>query len=147
MRHTTGDVFTVAHSLARISPTALGHGVNARGAAGGIAAIVFNYYPEASTAYLNAIRPTRQDDNPRMLGKVQLVRSQGLTIANMWTQTEPGPNAKEWAVMSCLHKTLRQWPGNLVIPLIGGGIGGLDPDKLVHDFTKFFDDRLVLVTQ
>lgn len=56
-----------------------------------------------------------------------------LIVVNCYTQFEPGANAEIVWLASCLKKINYDFKGQtLAIPLIGGGIGGLNPLKVIE---------------
>lgn len=68
-----------------------------------------------------------------MPGDVQIIEAEdGLDIANLASQRNPGPDATVEALVTSLAALLRdELPydvDEVRVPLIGGGIGGIDPD-------------------
>lgn len=61
-----------------------------------------------------------------------------LFIVNGYTQYKPGPDAKYWALESCIWKVCQKFPGKeIYIPMIGSGIGGLDEDETLKIFENY----------
>lgn len=169
MIYIKGDMFEVAKAYQAVGIVpVIGHGVNCRGVMGaGVAAIVRERFPEAYTAYIRACRSYRHqtewwfnNSHRSPVGKAQLVTCTetldlySVTIANMFTQVNPGPDARlhhiTKAIRSTLDRTIKDskaaqlMPPPVVIPMIGAGIGGLDRDDVLMELTAF-GDRLVVV--
>lgn len=144
-----GDIFEIAKAMTAypFPDVTLGHGCNMKGLMGaGIAKTVREKYPHAYSAYKIACNEQRYK-----LGEVQFVGQQGnnITIANMFTQEHPGPDAKMWAIERAILKAMERdtekgWKIPLVIPMIGAGIGGLDPKDVMSVYEQF-NDNLVVV--
>lgn len=112
--------------------TVVGHGVNVAGVMGaGFAKIISDGFPEVKKAYQVAC-----SNGTLTPGKTQLVQSSrnGVYIANIASQDNPGPYARlEWlqfGLEDMYNKIKPLAVNNLIsvrLPLIGAGIGGLDP--------------------
>ncbi|SIM04943.1 RNase III inhibitor [Mycobacteroides abscessus subsp. abscessus] len=118
----TGDLF--AHPA-----EALAHGVNCIGVAGaGVAAVMKRRYPNAIYQYEVIAR--RGDLQP---GGALICPGgpSDRAIIHCASQNQPGPDATEQWLRSSLTQGLdlarKQGIASVALPLIGGGIGGLDP--------------------
>lgn len=117
----TGDLF--AHPA-----EALAHGVNCIGVVGGLASMMANHYPDALTKYVILAR-----NGELAPGSALFTRNVGKdrAIIHCASQNQPGPDATEEWLRSSLTQGLdlarKQGIGSVALPLIGGGIGGLDP--------------------
>lgn len=61
-----------------------------------------------------------------------------LYVVNAYTQYQPGKDAKYWALESCIWKICQRFAGQKIyIPMIGSGIGGLDPDATLKIFEQY----------
>lgn len=123
----------------------VGHGVNVRGLMGaGFAKLVADRYPNVKKTYVMACM-----DGTLTMGQTQLlVAEPGVWVANIASQERPGRDAREvWlsSALDSMYLQLRQHTGphgcvqgnlqsgqytghiNVRLPLIGAGIGGLDP--------------------
>lgn len=118
----TGDLF--AHTA-----EALAHGVNTRGVAGaGVAKIMKQRYPNAIHQY--EVLARRGELQPG--GAMITPGGPGdRPIIHCASQNEPGPDARpEWLQSSLtagLDLAVQHGISSVALPLIGGGIGGLDP--------------------
>ena len=145
MINVKGDMFEIAEAVrAAGKGVIIGHGCNRQGLMGaGVAALVRDRYPLAYTMYAAAC-----DREEFGLGQAQFVQVDApkkITIANMFTQDMPGPDAKMWAIERAILLTLKTFNAPVVIPEIGAGIGGLDRGQVMSVLEQF-DDRLVVVT-
>lgn len=120
----TGDLF--AHDA-----EALAHGVNCRGIAGaGVAALMKRYYPDAISQY--EVLARRGDLQP---GGAMLTPGGpgGRPILHCASQDRPGADARaDWLRSSLtvgLDLAIAHGIGSVALPLIGGGIGGLEPSE------------------
>ncbi len=129
--------------------TIIGHGCNCIGSySAGFAGVVANNYPEAKWKYYAHIEAN--EDYPRFLaGTVNLVKVEdNLIIANLFTQVQPGPNAKIGYIIEALDKLTSYNFGKDVdirIPMIGAGIGGLDPDDVLWSLLYLSGDLDVYI--
>lgn len=118
--------------------TVIAHGVNTRGVMGGFAGLIDKRFPVDAAQYRAAcshaaVAPGRAfitgtDDAPE---------GPNLWIAHVASQREPGPDARvEWLIsgLNDMYEQLANDLGNedarrvvVRLPLIGGGIGGIDP--------------------
>lgn len=65
-------------------------------------------------------------------------------VYNMYTQISPGPNAHLEMVVQTVSELVKRHPNDSIgIPLIGAGIGGLDPVEVIKSLLSF-DITLVL---
>lgn len=72
--------------------------------------------------------------------------TQEVLVANMYTQYKPGPDAKYWAIQSCLYKINKDHPGKrILLPQIGSGIGGLNWDKVERIIKEELKDMYVTI--
>lgn len=117
-----GDLFTHPDQ-------ALAHGVNCEGVVGGLAAAMMNAYPDALTQYIAAARAGELEP-----GSALFTRNAGKdrVIIHCASQRLPGADATEGWLRSSLTAGLKLAADNgitsVALPLIGGGIGGLDPE-------------------
>lgn len=107
----------------------VGHGVNVRGLMGaGFAKLVADRYPNVKKTYVMACM-----DGTLTMGQTQLlVAEPGVWVANIASQERPGRDAREvWlsSALDSMYLQLGQHTGHIDVrlPLIGAGIGGLDP--------------------
>lgn len=112
----------------------VGHGVNVRGLMGaGFAKLVADRYPNVKKTYVMACM-----DGTLTMGQTQLlVAEPGVWVANIASQERPGRDAREVWLGSALDSMYLQLNCHGVghgtnsidvrLPLIGAGIGGLDP--------------------
>lgn len=139
--HRVGDIFNT--DLENI-----GHGTNCRGIMGsGIAAQVADRFPETEAMY-KILCDARGED---LAGTIQPVldydreRKRNVTIINMFTQVEPGPNADydllDHAVRDALGYIEQSKSNSLAIPKVGAGVGGLDWDKVEEIIADAVDDH------
>lgn len=127
------------------NPCLIAHGCNAQGKMNsGFAKQIRLRFPLAYMAY-------REDwaNGDTVLGSVGFVRCEdSITIANCTTQVYYGrtPGVKYAsldAVVTCLNTVVnyvKKLPSPILLPLIGGGLGGLDSDELISKFKEIFDD-------
>ncbi|CPU57764.1 RNase III inhibitor [Mycobacteroides abscessus] len=121
----TGDLFV--HSA-----EALAHGVNCQGVTGGLASVMADRYPDAMTQYVILAQQGRITPGSAVFTRNR-GREAGLgrPIIHCASQNQPGPDATEQWLRASLTQGLdlahKQGIGSVALPLIGGGIGGLDP--------------------
>lgn len=120
--------------LLEATETIIAHQVNCFGVAGGLAAAVFEKWPDAENDYLQAIEriPRRE----AMLGIAQLTGQQrdGHIICNLYGQYHPGadyrPEALEDA-LRCLGRIARRNNASVALPYkLSCGICGGDWDEV-----------------
>ena len=136
------DMFDIA---ALHSPVSITHGVNCKGVMGaGVAKQIRSRYPRAYESY----RRLCLSQGDTLLGKVQVVRIPDTTTAvvNCFTQVNLGADARLNAVETCLSKLVSYDNSTVIMPLIGAGIGGLNPNDVIR-FMQTLPDRFILVTQ
>ncbi|QBZ72669.1 ADP-ribosyltransferase [Gordonia phage GodonK] len=110
---------------------AYAHGVNTMGRMGaGVAKIVADTWPECRDAY---IAMCAHGFNP---GETYAWRSDtGIWVYNVASQRFPGRDARLYWLKDGLEDMYLHARGNLVksisMPVIGGGIGGLDPNDCI----------------
>lgn len=120
--------FVIEHGDLFAHPAeALAHGVNCRGYVGGLASAMADRYASAMLKYSQAAY--RGDLRP---GQALLTSDRsGRVIIHCASQREPGPDATEQWLRESLTAGLEQADehgiASVAVPLIGGGIGGLDP--------------------
>ena len=137
----TGNLFD---SKAKI----IGHGANACGVMGaGIAKTFRDKYPEMYKNYVELCMQHKPED---MVGRVYIwdkdfmqLKSEHV-VANIFSQDQPGPNAKlEWLVDG-LYRVFNyaRYMGfdKIAIPQIGCGIGGLEWDTVKAELYHHFND-------
>lgn len=113
----------------------IGHGVNTQGLMGaGFAAQIAARFPDVKSAYIDACRHPHACSRLRP-GAAQIVAVAGqgtFYIANVASQDFPGAHASETWLGEALADMYRRLDVGLHrvtvrLPLIGAGIGGLDP--------------------
>ncbi|SIE00833.1 macro domain-containing protein [Mycobacteroides abscessus] len=139
----TGDLF--------VHPAeALAHGVNCQGVAGaGVAAIMKQRYPNAIYQYEVIAR--RGDLQPG--GAMICPGGPGdRPIIHCASQYYPGPDAREEWVRSSvavgLSLAVEHGISSVALPLIGGGIGGLDPavaEQIIREIAEASPVAVTLV--
>jgi O-acetyl-ADP-ribose deacetylase (regulator of RNase III) len=137
----TGDLF--AHHA-----EALAHGVNCRGVAGaGVAAAMKQRYPNAIHQY--EVLARRGD----LLPGAAMITPGGpgdRPIIHCASQNEPGADATvEWLRSSLtvgLELAVKYAIDSVVLPLIGGGIGGLPPAEAQRIIADIASSSSVAVT-
>lgn len=133
--------------------SAIGHGVNLFGVMGGFAALVDRKFPDDAEQYRavcpfdvdDMMRVTDKDvedvpDNKLRLGKTILTGGSldsRLWVAHIASQVRPGSDARVMALYNgVLDAAVKTGMGGelavLRVPLIGGGIGGIDPVVAAH---------------
>lgn len=128
--------FQIKHGDMFSEPSdAYAHGVNVYGVMGaGVAAVIRRKFPSVYAEYAAAcakgtltvgnILPVRVEAQPDYVGA---------WVYNCASQDRPGPYAnREWLVSSLSHTFIHaklNGVKTLALPLIGGGIGGLDPQQ------------------
>lgn len=117
-----GDLF--AHPA-----EALAHGVNCQGVAGaGVAGLMARHYPNAIAQYKVL---ARRGDLPAGGAMICPGGPGDRTIIHCASQYYPGPDAREEWVRSSvavgLSLAVEHGISSVALPLIGGGIGGLNP--------------------
>jgi O-acetyl-ADP-ribose deacetylase (regulator of RNase III) len=143
----TGDLF--AHPA-----EAIAHGVNCFGVTGGLASKVADRYPDAITQY--RILANQGHITP---GSAMFTRNQGRevgpgrAIIHCASQEYPGADATEEWLRSSLTQGLdlarKQEITSVAVPLIGGGIGGLDPavaEQIIREVAEASPVAVTLVT-
>lgn len=138
------DMFDIA---ALHSPVSIAHGVNCKGVMGaGVAKQIRSRYPYAYNSYRKTC--FNSDSSDSLLGKVQVIQipETAISIVNCFTQVQLGANARIDAVETCLSKLANYDESTVVMPLIGGGIGGLNPNDVIQ-LMQALPDRFILVTQ
>lgn len=120
------DIFSVPKDGA---VTVIGHGVNVRGVMGaGFARLIATKYPGVKAEYMQAC-----SDASLTPGLTQIIPvSPSLAIANIASQENPGADATEDNLRDALRNLYAMTavvgvPVHVRLPLIGAGIGGLDP--------------------
>ena len=134
--------------------TAVGHGVNLFGVMGGFAALIDTKFPDDAAAYrahcpfdIDMIGSVTEQEvsllepeNGLRLGDA-LVTGESLDsrlwVAHIASQARPGPDARVLALYQGVLSAARTLgeDGNIAVlrvPLIGGGIGGIDPAVAAH---------------
>ncbi len=138
----TGDLF--AHPA-----LALAHGVNCQGVTGGLASVMADRYPDAMTKYVIAAR-----NGELAPGSALLTRNEGRdrVIIHCASQNQPGPDATEQWLRSSLTAGLNlahaHGIASVALPLIGGGIGGLDPavaEQIIREVAEVSPVAVTLV--
>lgn len=114
--------------------TVIGHGVNTRGLMGaGFAALIARRFPDVKRVYVHACNA----GNLRA-GMAQVVPVDAmLSVANIASQVNPGADATIENLRAGLNDLYRQAalvtvPVHVRLPLIGAGIGGIDPVAAAH---------------
>lgn len=138
----TGDLFSHPSQ-------ALAHGVNCIGVAGaGVAAEMKRRYPKAIAEYESASR-----NNYLLLGGALLSDadpSDGKFVIHCASQYRPGADARADALRSSLELGLNLAADagvtSVALPLIGGGIGGLDPDLCEQIIREVAESSPIAVT-
>ena len=138
----TGDLF--AHPA-----QALAHGVNCKGVAGaGVAGIMARKYPDAIQQYKEAVR--RGDLWP---GEALITPDGDKVIIHCASQNSPGADATlHWLSSSLaagLSLAAERGITSVALPLIGGGIGGLDPvvaKRIIREVAEASPVAVTLVT-
>lgn len=109
--------------------TVIGHGVNTRGVMGaGFAALIARRFPLVKSAYVRAC-----SDGGLTAGNTQVVPvTATLAVANIASQVNPGADATVEHLRDALGALYLQaskvaTPVHIRLPLIGAGIGGIDP--------------------
>jgi len=112
----------------------IGHGVNVKGVMGaGFAALIARRFPDVKSTYQQACI-----NGALPVGSTQIVPVDAtLSVANIASQEHPGPDATVERLLSGLRDLYRQTeavsvPVNVRLPLIGAGIGGIDPITAAH---------------
>lgn len=132
--------FKIEHGdLFEHSAEALGHGVNCHGiAGGGVAKIMSEKYPKSIQVYqlwCKGEDPFSQSWTAHP-GSALLVQDKGKWILHCASQYHPGPDAREGWLHASLTRGLRLLDDKdiktVAVPLIGGGIGGIDPARAVE---------------
>lgn len=134
-----GDLF--AHPA-----EALAHGVNCVGVVGGLASAMADRFPDAMTQYVLAARSG--EISP---GGVLFTRDRtGQVILHCASQDQPGADAtEEWlqqSLTAALATAQTERISSVAVPLIGGGIGGLDPDRAEQVIAEVSEASPVAVT-
>jgi O-acetyl-ADP-ribose deacetylase (regulator of RNase III) len=111
---------------------ALAHGVNCRGVMGaGIAAQFRQRWPDMYESYRKRCAKAAMIPGDILPWK----DGSGLVIFNLATQQAPGPCAQPWMITAAIGRMIteavhdfRFYITEIGLPMIGCGIGGLDPD-------------------
>jgi O-acetyl-ADP-ribose deacetylase (regulator of RNase III) len=119
--------------------TVIAHGVNTRGVMGGFAGLIDTKLPVDAEQYRQACESGGVSPGGVLItGVNDAPEGLNLWVAHVVSQREPGPDARvEWLI-SALNIMYAQLVGDLEddtemdeivvrLPLIGGGIGGIDP--------------------
>lgn len=117
------------------------HGVNCSGGFGsGVAGIVKRLYPHAALKYAQVYRR-----HGIKLGQIIICPKQESqpTIVHCATQQNYGRDGKKYAdydaVIVSLQEVVKTFPDKpIILPLIGGGLGGLDKKRLIAIFQEVF---------
>lgn len=123
---TTEDIFA-AEPAGQV--TVIGHGVNTRGVMGaGFAALIARRFPAVKAEYVRACSDARLTAGRTQIVPVTLT----LAVANIASQVNPGADATVEHLQEGLDDLYRQAaqarvPVYIRLPLIGAGIGGIDP--------------------
>lgn len=125
-----GDIFQPESGVLSI----VGHGVNLRGVMGGFAGLVSSKFPEAAEPYRTSCEFNRMELGTTLIAETHDL---DLMIAHIASQVEPGADARYLALEDGLRALYRQvltaaeqHPSQKIqvrLPMIGAGIGGLDP--------------------
>jgi O-acetyl-ADP-ribose deacetylase (regulator of RNase III) len=116
---------------------ALAHGVNCRGVMGAGIAVAFRQrWPEMYESYRKrCTKPGEINQGGAMFpGDVMPWLQRGSPVVfNLATQDQPGANAQQWMITAAAGRMISMARYDFRIteiglPLIGCGIGGLDPD-------------------
>ena len=138
-----GDMFATQPELNGTVIEAYCHGSNCIGVMGaGVALLFKRKYPAMYKEYHErCIKGEFFGGDCMTYNKPKLYKQ---VIFNMFSQEKPGPNASyEW-----LQKSFQKMVVSakllgitkIAMPLIGAGIGGLDPEKVKEMFQKFGND-------
>lgn len=130
----------------------IAHGTNLTGGAiHGVAALIFNEYPEAYEEYINDIGSGLVEPGDITITEYHSEEDNSLfTIYNLFTQVLPGPDAKYFYLadsLKALAFNVREGE-TVVLPLIGGGIGGLNPEacfRITHQILSEAEGNFVMV--
>lgn len=122
------------------SYTIIAHGVNVKGVMGGFAALIDKKFPVDADEYRRACESGMLTvGNTHLTGVEDAPEGPNLLIAHVASQENPGPDAKVMWLVSALEDLAHQVDEYLSgsdeirnqvtirLPLIGGGIGGIDP--------------------
>lgn len=118
--------------------TVIAHGVNTRGVMGGFAGLIDKKFPVDAAQYHTACEHgTVVPGSAFLTGVNDAPEGPNLWIAHVASQREPGPDARvEWLIRGLANLSdqvvdeLNYGQVTSVVvrlPLIGGGIGGIDP--------------------
>lgn len=144
-----GDLFT--HPA-----EALAHGVNCIGVAGaGVAGIMADRYPDAITKYVILARNGQLQPGSAMFTRnVGRDPGPGRAIIHCASQNQPGPDARpDWlrsSLTAGLDLAHKEGIASVAVPLIGGGIGGLDPqtaEQIIQEVAEASPVAVTLVVQ
>ncbi|GAA3717323.1 hypothetical protein GCM10022399_37420 [Terrabacter ginsenosidimutans] len=118
-REMSGNLFTAGLP-------AIGHGCNTAGSmSGGIARQVRDRWPDLYAEYAQLCRTGQF-----RLGSFQVVDVGDILVYNLATQRNPGPDASleaiRSAVAAALYDVAQRGIGELGVPRLGAGIGGLE---------------------
>jgi len=126
MQHRNGDLFTTDAKI-------IAHGANIKGVMGaGVAKTIKEKFPANFKFYKHVC-----DVGLAVPGEFTGVPDRGVVILNLYTQDNPGANARyEWVFASVMDffrfysPTEKAWGTTIAIPEIGSGIGGLEWPKV-----------------
>lgn len=127
-----GDIFADIPTDITVA-TVIAHGVNTRGVMGGFAGLLDTKFPVDAAQYRAACAAGRMLPGMSLLtGVNDAPEGPNLWVAHVASQREPGPDAKVgWLIrgLNNMYEQLANDLGEIVVrlPLIGGGIGGIDP--------------------
>lgn len=134
-----GDIFAdVSHVEDTV--TVIAHGVNIRSVMGGFAGLIDKKFPDDAALYREAcVDGYLRAGFTHITGTDDAPEGPNLWIAHVASQVEPGPDAKVGLLISALNDMYSHLTAYLSeqfydrihvdvrLPLIGGGIGGIDP--------------------
>lgn len=139
----TGDLF--AHPA-----DALAHGVNCHGVTGGLASVMFDRYYNAMLQYRSLASAGHITPGSAVFTRDSI---KDRVIIHCASQDMPGPDATEEWLRSSLTQGLdlarKQGIRSVAVPLIGGGIGGLDPvvaEQIIREVAEASPVAVTLVT-
>lgn len=135
--HKNGDIF-------RLASDGLCHGVNTRGAMGGLAGEVARMFPDLSDLYR-----TMCSLNQVHAGEILPMCFNKFWIYNLVTQVEPGADARLDLIEESFTKMIAHAEENKVkkinVPQIGSGIGGLKWKDVLQVIEKVGTDTKVVL--
>ncbi len=118
------------------------HQVNCMGVmASGVAKAIRDKYPEVFTQYRSVYREECEND---LLGAVQYVKINGVTIVNLFGQKNYLPRGIKHTSYDALYNGFsdinKQMEGDIAIPKIGCGLGGGDWNVVEQIILEVFKD-------